>query len=78
MVNSPMGPAPNTAAVSPGPTAANFIECIATASGSATDASSIERPAGIGSRLMAGRFTSSRKNPGCPGLLRNRMFAQTL
>src|ERR1035441_1797157 len=74
----PMGPAPNTAAVSPGAMEANFMECMATASGSATDASSIDRPAGMGSRLAAGRFTSSRKNPGCPGLLKNRMLAQTL
>ena len=77
-VSSPIGPAPYTATVSPGFTSANFMECAATASGSARVANSSESEGGIGSRFTAGRFTNSRKNPGMPGLLKKRMLAQTL
>ena len=77
-VSSPIGPAPNTATVSPICTAANFMECMATARGSNMEATSNERPRGMGSRLETGRFTNSRKKPGYPELLRNRMLAQTL
>ena len=67
-----------TATISPGPIDARRRECSAIARGSASAASPYDIALGIGRKFATGKFTSSRKNPGWPGLLRNRMFAHTL
>ena len=78
IVSSPIGPAPNTTAVSPGRGAANFIECTITASGSTTAPSAKLRFFGSPNKFPSGRLTNSRKNPGSSCTLMNRIFAQTL
>ena len=78
MVISPIGPAPKTATVSPSRSAANCMECSTTASGSMMVASRALKPDGIPTRLCAGMLAYSRKNPGSPGMLMKRKFAQTL
>ena len=64
MVRTPMGPQPQTAAVSPGMGRAKWREWRAMARGSKSVPSAKLRPAGRGRTLWAGRLTMSRKKPG--------------